>query len=90
MPGQKQVDAITSPTEKYFASRGLLHSYHTGKRIDTTQLHVKEWINAIRTETQPSCNVDRGFEEAITAHMGTIAYREQRKVFWDADKQEII
>jgi hypothetical protein len=34
--------------------------------------------------------VDRGYEEAMTAHMGTIAYRENRKVFWDADKQEII
>lgn len=90
VPGQKQVDAITSATEQYFASRGLLHSYHKGKRISTTHLHVKEWVNAIRTGTQPSCNIDRGFEEAITAHMGTIAYREKRKVFWDADKQEII
>ena len=90
VPGQKQVDAITSATEKYFASRGLLHSYHKGKRIDTTHLHVKEWVNAIRTNTQPSCKVDRGFEEAITAHMGTIAYRENRKVFWDADKQIIV
>jgi len=58
--------------------------------MSTTYLHAKEWINAIRTGTQPSCNVERGFEEAITAHMGTIAYREKRKVFWDAENQKIV
>ncbi len=26
----------------------------------------------------------------MTAHMGTIAYRENRKVYWDKDKQEIV
>lgn len=89
-PGMKEVDAITSPTENYFAGRGLLYTYRGGKRVDTSHLHIKEWIDCIRNGTQPSCNVDQGFEEAITAHMGTIAYREKREVFWDADKQEII
>jgi len=89
-PGMKQVDAITSPTEQYFAGRGLLYTYRGGKRVDTTHLHIKEWLDSIRCGTQPSCNIDRGFEEAITAHIGTIAYRENRKVFWDVDKQEIV
>jgi predicted dehydrogenase len=89
-PGMKKVDAITSPTEQYFAGRGLLYTYRGGKRIDTTHLHIKDWLDAIRTGSQPSCNIDRGFEEAMTAHMGTIAYRENRKVFWDPDKQLII
>lgn len=90
VPGQEHVDAITSPTEKYFAQRGLLYSYHKGKRLSTTHLHIKDWIDAIRTGRKAACNENRGFEEAITAHMGTIAYREQRKVFWDADKKEIV
>jgi hypothetical protein len=89
-PGMKKVDAITSPTEQYFAGRGLLYTYRGGKRVDTTHLHIKDWLDAIRTGSQPSCNIDRGFEEAMTAHMGTIAYRENRKVFWDPDKQLII
>jgi len=89
-PGQKKVDAVTSATEQYFASRGLLYSYQGEKRVSTTHLHIKDWIDAIRTKRQPACNIDQGFEEAITAHMGTIAYREQRKVFWDRDKQRII
>ena len=89
-PGQKKVDGVTSATEQYFASRGLLYSYQVEKRVSTTHLHIKDWIDAIRTKRQPACNVDQGFEEAITAHMGTIAYREQRKVFWDKDKQRIV
>jgi len=89
-PGMKQVDAITSATEQYFAGRGLLYTYRGGKRVDTTHLHVKEWIDCIRQGIQPSCNVEVGFQEAITAHMGTVSYHENRKVFWDKEKQEIV
>ena len=89
-PGMKQVDAITSPTEQYFAGRGLLYSYRDGKRVDTTFLHIKEWVDCIREGKQPSCNVDQGFQEAIAAHMGTISYHEKRKVYWDEEKQKIV
>lgn len=89
-PGLKQVDAVTSPTEAYFAGRGLLYTYRGGKRVDTSHLHIREWLDCIRHSGKTSCNEDVGFEEAITAHMGTIAYRENRKVYWDKEKQEII
>lgn len=85
-----KVDALTSPTAKYFAKRGLLYTYRDGKRMDTTFLHVKEWISCIREKVQPSCDIDQGFEEAITAHMATIALREGIKVYWDSDKEKII
>jgi predicted dehydrogenase len=90
LPGQNNIDGVVSPTEQYFAQRGLLYTYRDGKRVDTTFLHIKEWIDCIRSNTQPSCNIDKGFEEAITAHMGAISYRENRKVFWDNDRKIII
>lgn len=90
IPGREQVDAVTSATEQYFAKRGLLYTYIKGKRFDTTHLHIKEWLDCIRTGQQPSCNIDRAFEEAITAHMATIAYRENRKVYWDAVNEKIV
>jgi predicted dehydrogenase len=90
VPGRKNVDAVTSATERYFAGRGLLYTYRGGKRVDTTHLHIKEWIDAIREGTQPSCNIDQGFEEAITAHMGTLSYKHNKKVFWDAKNEKII
>lgn len=90
IPGRKNVDAITSATEQYFAGRGLLYTYRNGRRVNTTHLHIKEWLDAIRNGGQPSCGIKQGFEEAITAHMGTKAYLENRKVFWDPEKQRII
>lgn len=89
-PGRKKIDAVTSATEQYFAGRGLLYTYRGGRRLDTTHLHIREWLNCIRNGGTPSCNVDQGFEEAITAHMGTIAYHEGRKVRWDKEKETII
>lgn len=89
-PGQKDVDAITSPTELYFAQRGLVNSYIDGKRYDTTHLHIREWLECIRQNKTPSCNIDRGFEEAISAHMGTRAYLEGKTKHWDAAKEKIV
>ena len=92
VPGQESIDAITSPTEKYFAGRGLLYTYRDGKAVDTTHLHLREWLNCIRLAngSQPSCNIDQAFEEAITAHMGTISYHEKRMTFWDEQNEKII
>jgi hypothetical protein len=89
-PGRNMLDGFTSATEQYFASRGLLYTHVKGKRVNTAHLHINEWLECIRLNKQPSCHIDRAFEEAITAHMATIAYREKRTVFWDAEKEKII
>lgn len=85
----KSLDALSSATEMYFAQRGLLYSYVQGKKYDTTFLHLREWIDAIRTGSEVSCGIQPAFEEAITAHMGTRAYLEGRTMYWDADKRVI-
>lgn len=89
IPGRKDVDAVATATEQYFAGRGLLYTYRGGRRVDTTHLHVAEWIQSIRENTQPSCNIDQAFEEGITSAMATISYRENRKVTWDSEKEEV-
>ncbi|MCF8346432.1 MAG: Gfo/Idh/MocA family oxidoreductase [Bacteroidales bacterium] len=89
IPGRKDVDAVASPTEQYFAGRGLLYTYRGGRRVDTTHLHVAEWIQAIRENKQPSCDIDQAFEEGISAAMATIAYKENRMVTWDKEREEI-
>jgi len=83
---QAQVDAISSATEKYFASRGLLYTSQGGKIMDTAHLHLAEWLRGIRTGAPVSCGIDESFEEGITAMMATIAYREGRVVRWDGEK----
>jgi predicted dehydrogenase len=89
-PGQRTLDAVTSATEKYFADRGLSYTYRAGKRVNTTTLHIAEWLNAIRNEGKISCDIEQGFQEAITAHMATQSYLEGRKVIWDEVKQRVI
>jgi len=89
VPG-KDVDAVTSATELYFAQRGLLYSYVDGKRFNTTTLHLKEWLECIRNGGTTSCGIEEGFQEAITAHMGTRAYLEGRTMYWDATNEQIV
>jgi predicted dehydrogenase len=84
------VDAISSATAKYFADRGLERTYRAGKQVSTTRLHLAEWLNCIRSKRMTSCNIDRGFEVSIAAHMATRSYREGRKVRWDFDKETIV
>jgi predicted dehydrogenase len=84
------VDAVSSATSKYFADRGLELTYSGGRAVNTTYLHLAEWIRCIRTGNTTSCNIKRGFEEAMVAHMATISYLEGRKVRWDAASENII
>jgi predicted dehydrogenase len=85
-----EIDALTSATSKYFADRGLMYTYQDGRRYDTTNLHLAEWLNCIRKGGIPSCNIDQGFQEAITAHMATTSYRLKTKVFWDTENEKIV
>jgi len=89
-PGYKGLDAVTSATEEYFVSRGLLWTYRGGQRVSAYHLHLKEWLTAIRDGGETSCNIDRGYEEAITCHMATAAYLTGRRVGWDPVRQRIV
>jgi hypothetical protein len=89
-PGFGGIDAVTSASTEYFASRGLLYTYHGGRRFSAYHLHVKEWLDAIRDGGgHTSCNIERGFEEAITCHMATRSLLEGRRVTWDPVRRRI-
>ena len=83
-------DAVTSATTAYFADKGLLWTYREGKRVDSTFLHLREWLSCIRNGGKPRCGIDEGFEEAITAHMGGISYKLGRRIDWDQGREEIV
>lgn len=89
-PGSKGLDAVTSATEKYFAGRGLLYTYRGGKRVDTTHLHLWEWLDAIRKGGETSCDIEMGYQEAVTAHMGTLAYLTGRRIEWDHTNRQVV
>jgi predicted dehydrogenase len=91
-PGSKGIDAVTSATEEYFVSRGLLYTYRGGRRVSAYHLLIQDWLDAVRANdpTMASCNIERGFEEAITCHMATRSFQEGRKVTWDPVRRRIV
>lgn len=89
-PGSSKVDAVSSATQRYYSSRGLTTTNVNGKVIDTTHLHIKEWLNCIRNGGTPSCNIERAFEEGVACLMAHKSYIEKRRVTWDPVKKIIM
>lgn len=89
-PGSGKIDAVSSATEKYYASRGLTTTNINGQAVDVTHLHMKEWIDCIRNGGVPSANIERAFEEGVTCLMAQKSYLEKRQVSWDPVKRHII
>ena len=82
------VDGITSATTKYFMQKGMMYTNENGKRVDPAYLHIREWLEGIRTGAPTSCDIEQAYEEAISAHMAVEAYKTGRKVHWDEENKK--
>ena len=78
-PGQ-DIDAVTSASEVYFAKKGLLNTFRYGRQIDTLHLHVKEWLNCIRTGGQTSCHIGHGVNEVVACVAAHKSYMEKKTI----------
>ncbi len=81
--GGTDVDAVSSATARAYIKGGYGATFIDGKVIDASFLHVKEWLDAIRNKTETSCNIDEGFDEAVTFNLANLAYVNRKQVFWD-------
>ncbi|MDG1572545.1 Gfo/Idh/MocA family oxidoreductase [Robiginitalea sp. M366] len=88
-PAATALDGVSSATSQYFADKGLMWTYIDGRRVDSTFLHMREWLSAIRNNGPVSCGIQEGFEEAITAHMVGLSWKLGRRVEWDAEAQRV-
>jgi hypothetical protein len=88
--GSDRIDAVTSASDQYFLSRGLMYTFRGGQKVPTNHLHIAEWLDVIRNGGETSCNIDRGFEEAMVCHMATKSYLEKRQVRWDPVGERIV
>ena len=52
--------------------------------------HVQNFVDAIRMGITTRCDINAAFEEAVTLLMSVEAYRREKKVVWDAVKEEIV
>ncbi len=48
----------------------------------TTDLHMENWIECIRSRKEPNATVEQGHYGAMACHMSNIAWREKRAVPW--------
>ncbi|MFC2075710.1 Gfo/Idh/MocA family protein [candidate division KSB1 bacterium] len=86
----KGIEAITAATAQWTVSKGLLYTYRGGMLVSTTYLHIKNWIDHIRDNNpETMCDIDDGFQEAITAHMATMSYKTGSRVRWNAERGRI-
>jgi len=84
------VDAVTSATAKYYASRGLTTTNINGQEWDVTHLHIKEWIDCIRNGGETTANIEKAYVEGVTIAMADVAYRENCRTEWDPENKRII
>lgn len=89
-PGAGQIDAVSSASEKYYASRGLTTTTINGRAVDVTHLHLREWLNCIRNGGTPSANIEMAFQEGIACIMAHKSYIEKRAVHWDDELRKIV
>ena len=88
-PSETSLDGVSSATSQYFADKGLMWTYIDGKRVDSTFLHMREWLSVIRNSGKVSCGIQEGFEEAMSAHMAGLSWKLGRRIEWDP-KEEVI
>jgi predicted dehydrogenase len=47
--------------------------------------HTRNFIDCMKSRAQPVCNTSVGHAAAVVAHMGNVAFKTGRKVYWDED-----
>ena len=57
---------------------------------DATGLHVKNFIECVKSRKKPNADVEIGHRASIVGHLGNIAFRTGHKIEWDAEKEEIV
>jgi len=55
-----------------------------------TDLHVKNWADCVKSRDEPNSPVELGQRVILAAHLANLSYRTGKKIFWDADRKEVI
>lgn len=69
----------------------LLRSEFTDRdvRLAVSSNHHANWLEAIRTNRRPICDVEVGHRSATVCHLGSIALRTRRPLRWDPASETI-
>lgn len=56
---------------------------------DSNPSHMRNWLECLRSREQPNASVEEGFGHSVAAIMAARAQREGKKLYWDAQAEEI-
>jgi predicted dehydrogenase len=57
---------------------------------DNAPYHLTNWIECLRSRKPPNATVQHGYSHAVAVIMAARSYREGRKLWWDAQREEIV
>ncbi len=58
-------------------------------RSDETLLHMRNFLECVRSRKEPNCPLELGFRSAVACQMAITSYRQGRTVKWDETREEI-
>jgi predicted dehydrogenase len=70
------------------ADRKELHIELPGNDNKAVEAHMKNWIQAVRGEAKVIAPPEVGQQAAISGHMATLSFRNQKKIVWDEGKRK--
>jgi predicted dehydrogenase len=83
-------ELVTSPTLSWADGKGLTFTTVNDKVVNVTRLAVEEFVANLRERKRPRCSIEEGFNSAVTCHLGTKSYLENRPIRWDRVKEEAV
>jgi len=60
------------------------------KQDDNLKAHTDNWLACMRSRKTPNGSIDTGFAHSVAVIMATRSYRENRKMYWDRTREEIL
>jgi len=69
---------------------GGVEVYRMDKHADYNMNHKEDWFQAIKTGRKPCMDIETGHRAATMCNLGNISFLLERKIEWDARKQEVI
>lgn len=72
-------------SEKHYLMEAVPKHPSTRRGLD---LHTENFIECIKSRKTPACDPEIASLVAINAHMGNIAYRTGKRIYWDKEKKQ--
>lgn len=55
-----------------------------------TPMHVKNWLDSVKSRREPNSPIELGHRVITAAHLANLSYRTGKKVYWDAEREQVI